>query len=269
MKSNQFEELEGKSGILLNKMLDQLRYTERVGFQSLVHTNLGVLSKYCLKPPTTFNNLYSIIISFFTSPKFKNTLFFASLSSQPFVFFIPIDHQQHTLNTMSSKSKTPTTKQTMNSELQETSASVPKMVKPITTVPLIKFKRKTPTKSSSKKKKLAKSKMGTTESSPSMDDVYENENPLVSVAAKPNVGTSEMDSISIDVEATTDAASSEVEKGKPKETPVKKLGLEESNVVMDNPEDMSVDDPILDNVNVVGDLFQPSLEKSMLEQNVF
>ena len=100
MKTKQFEELEGKSGILLNKKLEQLRYTKRVGFQSLVHANLGVLSKYCLKPPTTFNNFYSIIDSFFMSPKFKNILFFPSLSSQPFVFFLPIDHQQHSLNTM-------------------------------------------------------------------------------------------------------------------------------------------------------------------------
>ena len=116
MKTKQFEKLEGKSGILLNKNLEQLKYTERMGFQSLVHANLGILSKYFLKLPTTFNNFYSIIGSCFTSPKFKNIPFFPSLPSQPFVFCIPIDHQQHNLNTMSSKSRTPTTKHNMSSE---------------------------------------------------------------------------------------------------------------------------------------------------------
>jgi len=48
--------------------------------------------------------------------------------------------------------------------------------------------------------------------------VYENENPIVSAAVKPNDGTSEMDSKNIDAEASVDAASSKVEKGKPKET---------------------------------------------------
>jgi len=72
-----------------------------------------------------------------------------------------------------------------------------------------------------------------------------------------------------------DAASSKVEKGNPKETPTftisessKKLGLEESKVTMDNPEDMSMDDLIPDNENVVDDLFQTSIEKSCDQKDV-
>jgi hypothetical protein len=52
-----------------------------------------------------------------------------------------------------------------------------------------------------------------------MNDVYEKKNPFVSTTVKPNVGTYEKDSKSIDAEATVkttaDVASSEVEKGNP------------------------------------------------------
>jgi len=49
-------------------------------------------------------------------------------------------HQQH----QTSKISFPALRQTMDSKLQETSASVPKMVKPITTVPPANLKGRHP-----------------------------------------------------------------------------------------------------------------------------
>ena len=48
----------------------------------------------------------------------------------------------------------------------------------------------------------------------------------------------------------------------------KNLGLEESNVALDNPEDMSVNDPIPDNETAVDHLSQPSPENSSDQKDV-
>jgi len=53
LKAKLFEESRGKSDICMNKKLKQLKNTVRVCSQSLLHANLGVLSQYCLKRPTT------------------------------------------------------------------------------------------------------------------------------------------------------------------------------------------------------------------------
>jgi len=92
----------------------------------------------------------------FTPSKFKNVQLLGSHSSQSSHSFIFINHHQHHQTIMSSKTSSPSLKQTMDYEFQETSTLVPKMIKPITTVPPIKSKGTTLTKSVSKKKKAAK-----------------------------------------------------------------------------------------------------------------
>jgi hypothetical protein len=101
--------------------------------------------------------------------------------AHPFIF-TNRNQQYHT-----NKNSLSALKQTMDSELQETSISVPKMVELITIVPPIKVKGKSPTKSGSKKKKRGKSNVGTPETTLSMVD---KETPIVSAVVKPNVGTS-------------------------------------------------------------------------------
>jgi len=124
---------------------------------------------------------------------------------------------------MSSKTKTPSTKQIMSSEPQETNTSIPKMIEPISLVLPSKPKRKTLIKSASKKKKTSKSKKGESKTALSMADLYEKENPFIFTVVEPSVGTFEKDSKSANVEATfksaVDVASSEIEKGNPNETP--------------------------------------------------
>jgi len=173
---------------------------------------------------------------------------------------------------MSSKTSSPALKQTMDFELQETSTSVSKMIKPITTVPPSKSKGKTPTKSSSNKKKPTKSKRGTTKTALSMTNLYEKENPFISTVVEPNVGASKKDPKINDAEATgkiaADVASFEVEKGNPDTTlksvvyeSDRKLGLEDLNVVVDSTENMNVNDSKPDDENMGDDSIQPSPEE--------
>jgi len=161
----------------------------------------------------------------------------------------------------------------MDSELQETSALVPKMIKPITTVPRNKSKGKTSINSSSKRKKLTKSKRGTTKTTLSMTDLYEKKNPFISTFVEANVGTSEKDPKIIDAEVTVkttaDVASYEVEKGNLDvilkaivSESNRKLGLEDTNVAIDSPKHMSVDDPKPDNENMEDGFIQRSPEKT-------
>jgi len=158
LEFKQCDELRGKFGIYLHKKMEQLKRSSRVVRHSLLHTNLGFLSLTHLKLPTTCNNSSPIIAFSFASSKFKNIHLFASHSSQPSYSFIFSNHHQHHQTIMSSKTSSPALKRTMDSELQETSVSVPKIIKPIAAVPPSKSKGKTPTKSGSKKKKPAKSK---------------------------------------------------------------------------------------------------------------
>jgi len=174
---------------------------------------------------------------------------------------------------MSSKIATPPSKQTMASEPQETNSSIPKMIEPISLVPPSKPKKKTPIKSASKKKKPSKSKKGESKTVLSMDDLYEKENPFFSTVVEPSVGTSEKDQKPTDVEATlkitADVASSEVEKVNPNKTPncdvsrsERKLGLEDLNAAIDSTKHMDIDNPNLDEENVVNDFIQASPKKS-------
>jgi len=167
----------------------------------------------------------------------------------------------------------------MDSELQGTNTSVPMMVKPITTVPLSKPKGKTPTKSSSKRKKPAKLKSGTTETTLSMNDVYEKKNPLISTIIKPNFGTSEKDSKSIDVEATVktifDVVSSKVKKGNPDvilksfaSESNRNIGLENLDTARDSPEHINMYDPKTDDKIMEEDSIQCSPEKIDEQEDV-
>jgi len=180
---------------------------------------------------------------------------------------------------MSSKTKTPSAKQIMSSEPQETNTTIPKMIEPISSVPPSKRKRKTPIKSASKKKNTSKSKKGESKTSLSMSDLYEKENPFISTVVELSDGTPEKDSKSANVESTlkiaADVASSEIEKGNLNETPNSvisksgtKLGLEDLNTSIDSTENMSVDYPNPDNENVVDDFVQPSTEKSDDQKDV-
>ena len=159
LETKQLDEVNDKLEICPHRKLKEINSSMCVVPHSLVHTNPVFMSQTHLKSPTTRNNSSPIITFSFAPPEFKNKHLFASHSFQTTHPFIFTNHyQQH----QTSKISFPALKQTMNSELQETSASVPKMVKPITIVPPKKSKGKTPTKSSSKKNKLAKSKMETT-----------------------------------------------------------------------------------------------------------
>ena len=155
---------------------------------------------------------------------------------------------------MSSKTISPSSKQTIVSEPQETSASIPKLIEPISTVPPSKTKGRTSTKSASKKKKPSKSKRGESKTSLNMAYLYEKENRFISTVVEPSTRTSVKDLKNVDDEATPksapDVATSEIEKGNPDETLIsvvsesdKKLGLEDLNAAIDNTENMEVDDP--------------------------
>ena len=161
----------------------------------------------------------------------------------------------------------------MDFELQETSASTPNMIEPISAVPPNKPKKKTPTKSALKKKKPSKSKKGTSKTALSMTDLYEKENPFISAVVEPNVGASEKDPKIADVEATVkiaaDVTTSKAEKGNPDETlnfvvseSGRKQGLEDLNITIHSIENMDVDDLKPDDENVVDDSVQPSQEKT-------
>jgi len=83
----------------------------------------------------------------------------------------------------------------------------PKMVEPITTASSPKSKRKTPTKSSLKKKKAPKTKRGESKTPLSMADLYEKENPFVSIVVEPSYETSIKDLKNEDAEANLKTAS--------------------------------------------------------------
>ena len=142
VESKQCDELRGKFGIHPHEKLEQLNWSGCVARHSLLHANSGFQSQIHLKSPTTHNNSSHIITFSFTLSKFKNIHIFASNSSQLSHSFIFINHHQHHQTIMSSKTSSPALKQTMDFELQETSTSVSKMIKPITTVPPSKSKGK-------------------------------------------------------------------------------------------------------------------------------
>lgn len=174
---------------------------------------------------------------------------------------------------MSSKSTSPTSKQTIVYESQETNASFTKLIEPISTVPPSKPKRRTSTKFASKKKKPSKSKRGESKTPMSMAGMYEKENPFLFTIVEPNVGTSEKDPENVDAEVTVkiapDVASSEVEKGNLDETITsevyesgRKLGLEDLNAAIDSTENMDIDNPQTGVENIVDESAQTSPEQA-------
>ena len=75
------------------------------------------------------------------------------------------------------------------------------MVKPITTVPPTKPKKKASSKSAIKKKKPSKSKKGESTVPLTMNDLYVKENPFESIGVKADVDTCMKESKVADVEA--------------------------------------------------------------------
>jgi len=102
---------------------------------------------------------------------------------------------------MSSNSNPHASEENVVTEPQETISSVPKMVKPITTVPPTKPKKKASSKSAIKKKKPSKSKKGESTVPLTMNDLYVKENPFESIGVKADVDTCMKESKVADVEA--------------------------------------------------------------------
>jgi len=137
---------------------------------------------------------------------------------------------------MSSNSNSHASEENVVTEPQGTISSVPKMVKPITTVPPTKPKKKASSKSAIKKKKPSKSKKGESKVPLTINDLYVKENLFESISVKADVDTSMKESKAGDVEANTKTAptatTSESKKGNLDETlttyipkSAKKLGL--------------------------------------------
>jgi len=105
-----------------------------------------------------------------------------------------------------------------------------------------------------------------------MVELYEEENLFISVVMEPSVETSEKDTKSAnaetDLKIAAEVVASQIEKGNPIIIPNhaipesdRKLGLEELNTAKDSTEDLSMNDPDVDDENVVDDSVQPSIEK--------
>ena len=106
-----------------------------------------------------------------------------------------------------------------------------------------------------------------------MVDLYEKKNPFVSIVVEPSYGISAKDLKNAEAgenpEIASDVATSTAEKGTPDETlpsvvseSGRKLELEDLNAAIDSTEVMDVDNPNLDEENVINDLDQTSPKKS-------
>jgi len=106
-----------------------------------------------------------------------------------------------------------------------------------------------------------------------MVDLYEKKNPFVSIVVEPSYGISAKDLKNAEaeenLEIASDVATSTAGKGTPDETLAlvvsesgRKLGLEDLNAAIDSTEVMDVDNPNIDEENVINDLDQTSPKKS-------
>jgi len=163
-----------------------------------------------------------------------------------------------------------TTKENVVSKPLETSPSIPKVIKPITTISSKKSKKGNTTKPSIKTKK---SKRSESKIALSMTDLYKKENPFISTIFEPSVGTSVKDLKDADVEENpkivTDVATSADEKGNLDETLTvevsessKNLGLEDLNVAIESTENIDHDDSKTSDESTGKDTDQLSPEKA-------
>jgi len=143
------------------------------------------------------------------------------------------------------------------------------VIEPITTISSEKSKIGNTTKPSTKTKK---SKRGESKIALSMTDLYKKENPFISIAVEPSVGTSVKDLKDADVEANpniaTDVATSANEKSNPDKTltveiseSCKNLSLEDLNVAIKSTKNMDLDESKTGDESTGKDTDQLSLEK--------
>jgi len=158
------------------------------------------------------------------------------------------------------KNNPQTTKENVASDPLETSPSITKVIKPITTI----------TRPSSKTKK---SKRGESKIALSMTDLYKKENPFISTVVEPNVGTSVKDlknaKVEVNPKIATNVATSVAEKGNPDKNltvkvskSCKNLGLEDLNAAIESTENMDLDDSKTGDKSMGEDNDQLSFEKT-------
>jgi len=134
---------------------------------------------------------------------------------------------------------------------------------------LANLKERLPSNLLQRKRRAPKSTKDESKSTLSTANLYEDENPRISIVFEPNVETSEKDTVSANVEIalkiSAEVASSEIEKGNPIDTPNhtilesdKELGLKELNTAKDSTVNLSMNDPGADDKNVFDDSVQPS-----------